>query len=85
MIASYGATANELQAVFIKMHDFERLTQLRRTASNLKALGFKGTIWYSHLSLLLGNDMETQAGKCLGLTFGDKARGTIKPLYECCV
>ena len=31
--------------------------------------------------IVLGRDMEIEVGKSLGLTFGQKAKGTVKPLY----
>src|SRR5689334_22208150 len=34
--------------------------------------------WF--LLTVLGRQMETEVGKSLGLTFGDKAKGTVKPL-----
>ena len=43
LITSYGATENELQAVFIRMHDWERLLLARRTISQLELLGKRGT------------------------------------------
>ena len=35
---SYGATENELQAIYIKMHDWERLLLVRRTIEQLELL-----------------------------------------------
>ena len=42
LITSYGATENEMQAVFIKMHDWERLKLVRRTLDALETIGKKG-------------------------------------------
>jgi len=44
LITSYGASENELQAVFIKMHDWERLKLTRQTLLALEALGKKGYV-----------------------------------------
>ena len=43
LITSFGATENELQAVFIRMHDWERLLLARRTIAQMELLGKKGT------------------------------------------
>jgi len=60
------------------MQDWERLKLVRRTLVQLEALGRKGTVFF-FLSLL-GKILEKEVGKILGLTFGDKAKGTVKPL-----
>ena len=67
-----------MQAVYIKMNDWERLKLVKRTLQQLEALGRKGTV-FIFLSLL-GKVLEKEVGKILGLTFGDKAKGTVKPL-----
>lgn len=79
LITSFGATENELQAIFIKMHDWERLLLARRTLAQMELLGKKGT--YSDFLPLVGSNLEKEVGKVLGLTFGEKAKGTVKPLY----
>jgi hypothetical protein len=79
LITSYGATENELQAIFIKMHDWERLKLVRRTIEQLEILGKRGTS-FLHYLISLGKLLETEVGKVLGLTFGEKAKGTVKPL-----
>jgi len=60
------------------MQDWERLKLVKRTLVQLEALGRKGTVFF-FLSLL-GKILEKEVGKILGLTFGDKAKGTVKPL-----
>ena len=60
------------------MQDWERLKLVKRTLVQLEALGRKGTVFF-FLSLL-GKVLEKEVGKVLGLTFGDKAKGTVKPL-----
>lgn len=45
LITSYGAVANELQAVFIKMLDWQRLMLARRQIGHLEIQGKKGTIF----------------------------------------
>jgi hypothetical protein len=44
LITSIGSSENELQAVFIKMHDWERLVIARKTIDNLTELGKKGLL-----------------------------------------
>jgi len=44
LIMSFGATENELQAVFIKMLDWQRLTLARRQIAHMELLGKKGTL-----------------------------------------
>ena len=78
MITGYGATENELQAVFIKMHDWQRLKLTRQTLHNLELLSKKGNC--VSVSSVVGKDLEVEVGKSLGLTFGDKAKGTVKPM-----
>ena len=51
LITSYGATENELQAIFIKMHDWERLKLVRRTIEQLEILGKRGTFLHFLSSL----------------------------------
>jgi len=60
------------------MQDWERLKLVKRTLVQLETLGRKGTV-FIFLSLL-GKILEKEVGKVLGLTFGDKAKGTVKPL-----
>jgi hypothetical protein len=42
---SYGATENELQAIFIKMVDCDRLKLARSTLNALELLGKRGTVF----------------------------------------
>ena len=60
------------------MQDWERLKLVKRTLEQLETIGRKGT-FFIFLSLL-GKILEKEVGKVLGLTFGDKAKGTAKPL-----
>ena len=60
------------------MNDWERLKLVKRTLQQLETLGRKGTC-FIFLSLL-GKTLEKEVGKVLGLTFGEKAKGTVKPL-----
>ena len=60
------------------MQDWERLKLVKRTLVQLETLGRKGTV-FIFLSLL-GKILEKEVGKVLGLTFGEKAKGTVKPL-----
>jgi len=60
------------------MQDWERLKLVKRTLVQLETLGRKGTV-FIFLSLL-GKVLEKEVGKVLGLTFGEKAKGTVKPL-----
>jgi len=60
------------------MQDWERLKLVKRTLEQLETIGRKGT-FFIFLSLL-GKILETEVGKVLGLTFGDKTKGTVKPL-----
>jgi len=61
------------------MHDWERLLLTRRTLHQLEHLGKKGML-FIFLSLSLGSVLEIEVGKVLGLTFGEKAKGTVKPM-----
>ena len=36
---------------------------------------------FSDLLTFVGSELEKEVGKTLGLTFGMKAKGTVKPLY----
>ena len=38
---------------------------------------------FSDLLTFVGSELEKEVGKTLGLTFGMKAKGTVKPLYVC--
>ena len=78
LITSFEATENELQAVFIKMHDWERLLLARRTLLQLELLGKRGILSLTYF--FLGSMLEKEVGKVLGLTFGEKAKGTVKPM-----
>jgi len=60
------------------MQDWERLKLVKRTLVQLENLGRKGTV-FIFLSLL-GKVLEKEVGKVLGLPFGEKAKGTVKPL-----
>ena len=60
------------------MHDWERLLIARRTLEQLELLGKK--VHQSFSDLFLGSILEKEVGKVLGLTFGDKSKGTVKPL-----
>jgi hypothetical protein len=47
-------------------------------SSSLKSLARKVCSVFPYL--FLGEMLEKEVGKVLGLTFGDKAKGTVKPL-----
>ena len=63
------------------MHDWERLKLARHTLNSLELLGNRGTLALLLLVFFVGALLEKEVGKVLGLTLGEKAKGTVKPLY----
>ena len=65
----------------VKMLDWERLKLTKRTLQQMEQLGKRGMVSFLHVSLVLGTSLVTEVGKVLGLTFGSKTKGSVKPMY----
>ena len=75
LFTSLGSTENELH----HLYQDARLAAAPTRSSSIDSAG-EG-VCLVVVMIVLGRDIEIEVGKSLGLTFGQKAKGTVKPLY----